>query len=322
MKLITVIIPVYNVKPYLSKCIESVIKQSYKNLEIILVDDGSDDGSFSVCKEFSKKDNRIKLYHTENLGLSHARNVGLDHASGEYIIFVDSDDYIRKDMISTMVSKGEDADLVICNYEKVLSDSDKKIPQDAKCLKDDNWNFKQFWEHYYLENLGIFCCVAWNKLYKKELFKDIRYPIDKIHEDEYIINDIIGRCNRIRVIKNSLYYYVQRKDSIMHASYKGCFDGAEAFLNRCNSFEKYGLTKVLEKNLDYIPTELIMGLEEMKGQRNAKIRYELLREKYNFFLKKYLKENFSIKLYLKKYMLIVPTFYSLYEKIRNWWIIE
>lgn len=141
MKLITVIIPVYNVKSYLSKCIESVKKQSYKNLEIILVDDGSDDGSFSICKEFSKKDSRIKLYRTENLGLSHARNVGLDHASGEYIVFVDSDDYIYEDMVKTMISKSENADLVICNYEKI-SDSNEKVPQDAKLLKDDIWNFK------------------------------------------------------------------------------------------------------------------------------------------------------------------------------------
>lgn len=318
MKLVTVIIPIYNVQPYLSKCIESVEKQSYKNLEIILIDDGSSDGSFSICKEFSKKDNRIKLYHTENMGLSHARNVGLDHASGEYIVFVDSDDYIHKDMVNIMISKAKDADLVICNYEKVLSNGDKKISQDAKCLKDDSWNFNQFWEHYYLGNLGIFCCVAWNKLYKKGLFEGIRYPIDRIHEDEYIINDIIARCNYIKVINDSLYYYVQRQDSIMHSSYKGYFDVAEASLNRCDFFEKYNLIKVLRKNLDRIPLELVMGLGETKGQKNSKIRYRSLRVKYNHFLKRYLRKNFSIKLYLKKAMLMVPIFYNLYEKVRTY----
>lgn len=322
MKLITVIIPVYNVKSYLQKCIESVEKQSYKNLEIILIDDGSNDGSFSICEKFAKKDNRIKFYHTKNSGLSHARNVGLDHATGEYIVFVDSDDYIHKDMINTMVSKVGNADLVICNYEKILSNGNKKISQDAKCLKDDNWNSEQFWEHYYLGNLGIFCCVVWNKLYKKELFKGIRYPINKIHEDEYIINDIIERCSHIKVISDSLYYYVQRQGSIMHSSYKGHFDGAEAFLNRCVFFEKYDLTRVLKKNLDYIPVELVMGLNETKGQKNSKMRYRLLREKYDFFLKKYLKENFSIKLYLKKYMLMMPALYSLYIKIRNYLKLE
>lgn len=315
MKLITVIIPVYNVKSYLSKCIESVKKQSYKNLEIILVDDGSDDGSFSICKEFSKKDSRIKLYRTENLGLSHARNVGLDHTSGEYIVFVDSDDYIYEDMVKTMISKSENADLVICNYEKI-SDSNEKVPQDAKLLKDDIWNFKQFWERYYFDGLNVFCCVAWNKLYKRKLFEGLRYPVGKIHEDEYIINDIIRRCDQIKVINDSLYYYVQRKGSIMHRSYKGYFEGAEALLNRCELFEKFGLTKVLKENLNCIPSELIMGLDETKCQKNAKLRYSFLRKKYVFFLKKYLKKEFSIKLYLKKYMLMMPTFYSLYAKYK------
>ena len=318
MKLITVIIPVYNVKSYLSKCIESVKKQSYRNLEILLVDDGSDDGSFSICKEFSKKDSRIKLYHTENLGLSHARNVGLDHASGEYIVFVDSDDYLHKDMIHTMVSKADEADLVICNYKKILCNSDKRISQDIKCLKDDNWNRKQFWEHYYLDGLNAFCCVAWNKLYKKELFKNIRYPINMIHEDEYIINDIVKQCKRIKVISDTLYYYVQRQDSIMHSSYKGYFEVAEALLNRCDFFEKHGLTRILRKNLNDIPAELVMGLDEIKEQKNAKIKYRFLRKKYNYFLKKYLKEKFDIKLSLKKYMLMVPTFYSIYIKSRTY----
>lgn len=317
MELVTVIIPVYNVKSYLSKCIESVEKQSYKNIEIILVDDGSNDGSFSICKEFSKKDKRIKLFHTKNLGLSHARNVGLDYATGEYIVFVDSDDYIHKNMINTMLSKAGNADLVICNYEKILSNGDQKIPQDAKCLKDDSWSFKQFWEHYYLDRLGVFCCVAWNKLYKKELFKGIRYPINKIHEDEYIINDLIERCNCIKVISDSLYFYVQRQGSIMHSSYNGYFDGAEALLNRCHLFEKHGLTRVLNENLDYISTELLMGLNETKGQKDSEIRYYFLRRKYNSILKKYLKTNFSIKLYLKKLMLIVPTIYNLYIKVRT-----
>ena len=270
MKLITVIIPVYNVKPYLSKCLESVGKQSYKNLEIILVDDGSDDGSFSICKEFSKRDSRIKLYHTKNLGLSHARNVGLDHANGEYIVFVDSDDYIHENMISTMMDKAEDADLVICNYKKVLNDTKKEIPQDAKCLKDDSWNYKQFWEHYYLKNLNVFCCVAWNKLYKRKLFKNIRYPINEIHEDEYIINDIVSRCNKIKIINDVLYYYVQRGNSIMHNSYQGYMGSAEAFIGRCDAFQNRNLVGILRENLNEIPGLLVKGFNE--SQNRSKYR--------------------------------------------------
>lgn len=313
MKLITVIIPVYNVKPYLSKCLESVGKQSYKNLEIILVDDGSDDGSFSICKEFSKRDSRIKLYHTKNLGLSHARNVGLDHANGEYIVFVDSDDYIHENMISTMMDKAEDADLVICNYKKVLNDTKKEIPQDAKCLKDDSWNYKQFWEHYYLKNLNVFCCVAWNKLYKRKLFKNIRYPINEIHEDEYIINDIVSRCNKIKIINDVLYYYVQRGNSIMHNSYQGYMGSAEAFIGRCDAFQNRNLVGILRENLNEIPGLLVKGFNESQNRS----KYRFLRQKYILYLKQYLKNNYSAKLLLKKWMLMIPSFYNLYIDWHN-----
>lgn len=313
MKLITVIIPVYNVKPYLSKCLESVGKQSYKNLEIILVDDGSDDGSFSICKEFSKRDSKIKLYHTKNLGLSHARNVGLDHANGEYIVFVDSDDYIHENMISTMMDKAEDADLVICNYKKVLNDTKKEIPQDAKCLKDDSWNYKQFWEHYYLKNLSVFCCVAWNKLYKRKLFKNIRYPINEIHEDEYIINDIVSRCNKIKIINDVLYYYVQRGNSIMHNSYQGYMGNAEAFIGRCDAFQNRNLVGILRENLNEIPGLLVKGFNESQNRS----KYRFLRQKYILYLKQYLKNNYSAKLLLKKWMLMVPSFYNLYIDWHN-----
>lgn len=313
MKLITVIIPVYNVKPYLSKCLESVGKQSYKNLEIILVDDGSDDGSFSICKEFSKRDSRIKLYHTKNLGLSHARNVGLDHANGKYIVFVDSDDYIHENMISTMMDKAEDADLVICNYKRVLNDTPKKIPQDAKCLKDDSWNYKQFWEHYYLKNLNVFCCVAWNKLYKRKLFKNIRYPINEIHEDEYIINDIVSRCNKIKIINDVLYYYVQRGNSIMHNSYQGYMGNAEAFIGRCDAFQNRNLVGILRENLNEIPGLLVKGFNESQNRS----KYRFLRQKYILYLKQYLKNNYSAKLLLKKWMLMIPSFYNLYIDWHN-----
>lgn len=313
MKLITVIIPVYNVKPYLSKCLESVGKQSYKNLEIILVDDGSDDGSFSICKEFSKKDSRIKLYHTKNLGLSHARNVGLDHANGEYIVFVDSDDYIHENMISTMMDKAEDADLVICNYKRVLNDTKKEIPQDAKCLKDDSWNYKQFWEHYYLKNLNVFCCVAWNKLYKRKLFKNIRYPINEIHEDEYIINDIVSRCNKIKIINDVLYYYVQRGNSIMHNSYQGYMGSAEVFIGRCDAFQNRNLVGILRENLNEIPGFLVKGFNESQNRS----KYRFLRQKYILYLKQYLKNDYSAKLLLKKWMLMIPSFYNLYIDWHN-----
>lgn len=196
-----------------------------------------------------------------------------------------------------MIRKIDDADLIICNYERVLDDYRELVSQDQKCLKEECWNFKQFWEHYYFGNLNVFCCVAWNKLYRKHLFDKVRYPLNKIHEDEYVIN-IVSQCNTIKVISDSLYYYVQRSDSIMHKSYCGSFDRAEAYLGRCSGFYKYNLNEILEANLDMISGMLIAGINEDKDKRDAKVRYSyLMRSKYNFFVKLYLKEKFSIKLY-------------------------
>ncbi len=316
MKLVTIIVPIYNVQDYLPTCIRSILRQSYKNLEIILVDDGSSDKSLQICKQFEKKDNRIRLYHTNNLGLSHARNVGLDHVNGNYILFVDSDDYIDKNMVARMLTKSNDSDLVICNYKKVRSGSKVKVDQDKQILKDDIWNIDSFWKHYYFNNLGAFCCVAWNKLYKKRLFNSIRYPMGKIHEDEYIIGKIINQCNSIKVINDSLYYYVQRSDSIMHRDYQGKFELAEAYLSRCSTFQAQHLTNIAKKNLSGVPFLMVNGFYENKNKKGIKHRYNLMRNKYYFFVKEYLKREFSIKLCLKSLMLLMPRIYHLYFKLK------
>lgn len=311
------IIPVYNVENYLSKCIKSILRQSYKNLEIILVDDGSNDTSFSICNSFIVKDKRIKLYHTNNLGLSHARNVGLNHANGKYIVFIDSDDYVHKDMISIMMHKIGNADMLICNYEKVTDNNDGLILQDSKMLKDDTWSLKQFWQYYYFDDLRAFCCVAWNKLYKKDLFDNVRYPLNRIHEDEYVIGKIVNKCKKIKVIGNTLYYYVQRPNSIMHQSYHGNFEIAEALLGRYNNLRKLNSVKILNENLNEIPGLLVTGLDETHGQGKGKERYFFLRKKYNFILKQYLKKQFSIKLYLKYLLLLTPRFYYFIIKLHK-----
>lgn len=315
MNLVTVIIPVYNVEAYLKKCIDSVLGQSYKDIEVILVDDGSSDGSYSICKEFSEKDKRVRCYHTKNLGLSNARNVGLDHANGEYIVFVDSDDFVHRNMIETLLFKADNADLVICNYERV-SDA-QKVTQDIKCLKDEYWDIKRFWHNYYWSGLRVFCCVAWNKLYKKKLFDNVRYPVGKIHEDEYIIGDIVSQCNKIKVISDSLYFYVQRENSIMHKDYRGNLEEAEAYLSRCKAFQKRDLIEVSRENLSEIPQLLITGLIENNNSKFGKKMYRFLRSRYNFFSKQYLKKDFSIKMYLKGLLLWMPHLYASYVKLKT-----
>ena len=199
---VSVIIPVYNVEKYLEKCISSVVNQTYQNLEIILVDDGSPDRCPEMCDEWAKKDNRIKVIHKENGGQGTARNMALDICTGDYVIFVDSDDYIKNDMISSIVnvtSKCE-YDLVLCGY--TVDNNLRKFDTQwyEKDLQCDN-------EQLMLEYLqsgkiftGPFC-----KLFKKEIFHDIRFPNFRANEDAYIMHRLFGKCKNAYFLNKHLY---------------------------------------------------------------------------------------------------------------------
>lgn len=213
-ELITIIVPVYNVEKYLTKCVNSILEQTYKNLEIILVDDGSPDKCPQICDEYAKKDNRIKVIHKNNGGLSDARNKGLDMATGKYISFVDSDDYIDKKMIEKLYNNllKNEADISICNIYKIYPNGTKikkNLPQSEITVSDEE-------KYIYTYNkYGMITVTAWSKLYKKEIFTNIRYPLGKIHEDEYIIFDILKKANKISYFDEALYYYLQRTESII-----------------------------------------------------------------------------------------------------------
>lgn len=217
MEKISVIVPVYNVEKYLSKCVDSIINQTYHNLEIILVDDGSPDRCGEICDEYATKDNRIKVIHKKNGGLSDARNAGIEVAEGGYIAFVDSDDYIASDMMDVLYHRliKDGSDMALCNFkyidekgEEIEERKNKSPIKDEvitgidgmkKLSQDKNW--------YYV--------IAWNKLYKKEIFDNIRFPKGKIHEDEFVIHHIMHACKRISCVALELYYYLQRQGSIM-----------------------------------------------------------------------------------------------------------
>lgn len=232
---ISIIVPIYNVEKYIRRCIESILNQTYTNFELILIDDGSTDSSGVICDEYANKDNRIKVIHKENGGLSSARNAGLDIATGEYISFVDGDDYIAEDMIEKLYNSitGNNADIAVCNY--------KCVDENGNCL--DNLNkgtpiiTTVYSKNDYFRNLACkkyyYYVIACNKLYKKDLFKGIRYPLGKLCEDNHIIDSLVEQCSVISSIKDSLYFYVQRNGSIMSGkNTKRYLDDAEAFLNR------------------------------------------------------------------------------------------
>ena len=202
---ISVIIPVYNVKDFVGKCLDSVARQKYENLDIVIVDDGSTDGSGEICDELAVQDKRMRVFHKKNGGLSDARNLGIKKAKGEIIAFIDGDDLVSEDFVSAMYEEmaKSDADIVVCGYNLVKPEKEVMSGGEAtvKLLTQQ-------------ENIDI---VAWNKLYKKSLFvdNDIWFPKGKKHEDTLTTYKILSKAEKVAYLDEALYSYVERGDSIM-----------------------------------------------------------------------------------------------------------
>ncbi|WP_052343510.1 glycosyltransferase family 2 protein [Bacillus massiliigorillae] len=218
---ISVIIPVYNVAMYLSKCIDSVINQTYKNLEIVLVEDGSSDDSGEICDYYALQDSRIKVIHKDNGGLSDARNIGLDLATGDYISFIDSDDYIHQTFYDVLVNliTINNADIAQCDFLKIYEDNNCHNIWGSKQNNENSCEITILNNIAALNNLYHQNCVSnvvvWNKIYKRNLFSDIRFPKGKIHEDEFTTYKLLYKSTKVVITSNRLYYYLQRPNSIM-----------------------------------------------------------------------------------------------------------
>ena len=179
--LITVIIPVFRVEAYLRRCVDSVLAQTYENMEIILVDDGSDDSCPAICDEYAGQDSRVSVIHQKNAGLSGARNAGIEQAKGEYLSFVDSDDYLSPEFLERLYAACVEtgSDISVCRWEYVKGGA---IPEKGKG-ETHIFTGREMLANLYIPD-GAYFVVAWNKLYKRELFDTIRYPLGRIHEDE------------------------------------------------------------------------------------------------------------------------------------------
>lgn len=207
---VSVIIPVYNTEKYLKKCVDSVLSQTYTNIEVFLIDDGSTDSSGIICDKYAEQDSRVRVIHKKNGGQGTARNIALDMCSGSYISFVDSDDSIKADMLEKLVSKlqRENADLVICGS---LIDNGIRLTKHPKKCKEKIYSTEELMKDY--------VCTDWiftgpcNKLYKYELFNDIRFPEFRAHEDAFIMHHILGQCKKAVFIEKYLYIQYLRQNS-------------------------------------------------------------------------------------------------------------
>ncbi|MBQ8828028.1 MAG: glycosyltransferase [Clostridia bacterium] len=264
--LISILVPVYNVEKYLRQCIDSIIAQIYKNIEIILVDDGSTDSSGTICDEYSKKDSRIKVIHQKNQGLAAVRNVGISAARGEYIGFVDSDDFIAPDMYSDMLDliQKYEADLAVCSIEYtdaggISSKAQRNFPFSDGCVDKIK----------YMDALcGTHCGMlapAWNKLYKRYLFNGINYPNGKLHEDEAVIHHICHACNKIVCTQKKYYFYRQRSESIMNNPFTvKRFDNTDALIERVKFFKENGYGSLVEKAEYFAYNDFLMMCKNIK----------------------------------------------------------
>lgn len=244
--LISVIIPVFHVEAYLRRCLDSVLDQTYENMEIILVDDGSDDGCPAICDEYARMDSRVKVIHQKNAGLSGARNTGIDQAEGRYLAFVDSDDYLVPEFLERLHKACAEtgSDMSVCRWEYVKGEP---VPQRG------TGEVKTFTGRQMLANLyisdGAYFVVAWNKLYKRELFEQIRYPLGRIHEDEATTYRIYHQVRQAAYVDASLYGYFVTPSSITRGFNPRRLDWVTAGAERIDFLEQKGYTELMVRAL-------------------------------------------------------------------------
>lgn len=275
-ELISVIVPIYNVEKYLKRCVDSILNQTYKNVEIILIDDGSTDNSGKICDEYALKDTRIKVIHKENGGLSDARNAGLNIMTGKYVTFVDSDDYIDFKFIQTLFTnlKKCNADISCCNMQRFKTNKELRKYKKTRNGIEIFDSIEALNYIFYQKKIDSSVC---NKLFKENLFRKIFFPNNRYFEDLAIIYKVILKAKKIVYDNSNLYYYYQRKNSILH----------EANEKRINDI----LTNLNEMN-QYLCGDI--RFEKSKLARSINIYFYIYRETNNKLLKKEMKKLIKI----------------------------
>ena len=285
--IISIIVPIYKVEKYLDRCINSILNQTFKDFELILVDDGSPDRCGDICEEYAKKDKRIKVIHKENGGLSDARNAGLDIATGKFIGFIDSDDFIHKDMYMILydaIIKSK-SDISQCKFKYFSKEDElnKNIINDGKYEIYNNIDAIE----EIIDNKNLNTNV-WNKLYKRELFNDIRFPKGKIHEDEFVTYKVFYRAKTVSYVNKELYYYFSNDTGIMkNLNINSKFDWIEAIEERNEFLLSIKEKSLFNKSNSYLFFNLInirYNIKKSEELENKSQMYNLVNEKIKYSL--------------------------------------
>ena len=229
---VSVIVPIYNVEPFLRECADSILAQTFTDLELVLVDDGSPDGCPAICDEYAERDARIRVIHKENGGLSDARNVGLEAAAGEYISFVDGDDMIAPRFLELLLSTG--GDVAQCGF---CTGGPEELADEVAFESVDP---REICRRMCMDSRGDYT-VVWNKLWRREVLEEIRFPVGRQHEDEFFTWRAYGQSVACAVTEAPLYYYRQRRDSIMDRGFSPkSLDAVEALTRRAAAWRETG----------------------------------------------------------------------------------
>ena len=258
--MISVIVPFYNEEKYLNRCLDSIINQTYKDLEIILIDDGSNDGSFDIASKYESKDKRIKIFRQNNQGLSSARNKGLDNCNGEYILFVDANDEILPTMIEELYDLliRNNCDISVCSIKQINSDNhttQNNIETITIINNDDKYDM--------IQKDPVRSVVQWNKLFKRYIFDDLRFPKGRLHEDEFVIHKELYKAKSIAYTDRQLYLYYRNPESItLNMDMSNRYDIVSAYKDRIDFFKQINQLKYL--NNTYCLLKLFVIITNIK----------------------------------------------------------
>ena len=287
--LVSVVVPIYKVQDYLKKCIDSILNQTYDNLEIILVDDGSPDQCGQICDAYALKDKRIQVIHKENGGLSDARNYGMAVATGKYITFIDSDDFIHARYIEILlrIVKEKQADIVVgdfCLFQESDECQEKDISDEA-ISEAQVLTSKHLYDDEFIRRETTRLTVAWGKLYARNLWDGIRYPVGKIHEDTFTTYKLMERANRVVYLKEPIYFWRENPNSITRGTFTlAHLLGLDAFQEQLEYFHNAGKQRYVEIVYDAYRDWFFWCYNEMQ---RAQMDYKKELRSYYEYMRKY-----------------------------------
>lgn len=288
--MITIVVPVYKVEEYLARCVDSIINQTYKDFELLLVDDGSPDNCGKMCDEYAEKDSRIFVIHQKNGGLSAARNTGLnwfyEQNRSDYITFVDSDDWLHPEYLRTLMSGITETNLKIsvCNYKRVTGEIPHENYENAEyeLTTPEDFLVNHSWQYNY----------AWGKLYHKSVFDDVRYPVGKNFEDTFTTYKALHKCKKIAYTDTQLYYYLRNETGISRSPWNTSelviFD---AMQEQMQFYKENGLQKAYEKEFQLFVHHHAYQIVRIKDNKKDLKKNKNILKEIKKDLKRHLKEN-------------------------------